>query len=136
MGRDFPTLEHLQKAERHNACVARRRTHPTKQIKLLGVAGGGSEKEVAAFLGQALEPPERKAVAAAVQALVNIGALQPGSLAMTPLGAHLAELPVVGAGHGGGCGAGVDVTHLAELPVVRGVLGKVVSPQGPRDGKE
>lgn len=89
------------------------RFHPNHQIKLLRVAGGGSEGDVASFLARALEPPGREAVAAAVRALVGIGALAPASQELTPLGVHLATLPVVGTRAGGrfarGDGAGRDV---------------------------
>ncbi len=79
------------------------------QIKLLRVAGGGSEGDVASFLARALEPPGRDAVTAAVRALVGIGALQLGSEELTPLGVHLATLPVVGSSMGVGVGAGAGV---------------------------
>ena len=59
------------------------------QIKMLGLG------EALAFLGMAIQPPEGSAVAASVDLLRQIGALdaQQGD-SLTPLGYHLATLPV------------------------------------------
>ena len=96
---------------------------PFPQIKLLRVAGD-QERAVQDFLARALEPPGEEAVGAAVRSLVGIGALEGGGggSRLTPLGVHLATLPVdvrvgkmliyaamwvVGVGSGGGGWEGV-----------------------------
>ncbi|KAK9844162.1 hypothetical protein WJX81_006552 [Elliptochloris bilobata] len=49
---------------------------------------------VAAFLAAMMEPPPHEAVTAALNALTTIGAVVRGREALTPLGVHLAALPV------------------------------------------
>jgi len=46
------------------------------------------------FLGKALEPPAERAVQNAMELLVTIGAMSPATEELTPLGRHLASLPV------------------------------------------
>ena len=58
------------------------------QIHALGLG------PAAAFLGRVLEPPPPKAVAGAVAALTAVGALTRGRERLTPLGRHLAALPL------------------------------------------
>ncbi|CAG9466338.1 unnamed protein product [Pedinophyceae sp. YPF-701] len=61
------------------------------QIKLLGptlIEGG-----VDGFLSRAIEPPSHEAIASAIKALRSIDALDPHER-LTPLGQHLANLPV------------------------------------------
>lgn len=58
------------------------------QIKFLGL--GDAE----AFLGKALDPPAARQVSAALELLTSIGALDPATRELTPLGRHLALLPV------------------------------------------
>ena len=57
------------------------------QISLLGLG------DVRAFLARAIDPPDRAAVDGAIQLLQELQALDPG-MALTPLGHHLARLPV------------------------------------------
>ncbi|EPS71537.1 hypothetical protein M569_03222, partial [Genlisea aurea] len=57
------------------------------QVKLLSL---GSIKE---FLSKALEPPKEEAIATAVASLYEVGAFE-GNEELTPLGYHLAKLPV------------------------------------------
>jgi ATP-dependent RNA helicase DHX57 len=58
------------------------------QIQLQRMAGG-----IAGFLGKALEPPKVESVEAAVASLKRLGALDEREC-LTPLGQHLATLPV------------------------------------------
>ncbi|XP_004346668.1 helicase domain-containing protein [Capsaspora owczarzaki ATCC 30864] len=58
------------------------------QVKAMGTA------DVVQFLGKALTPPDTKAVTHAIDALVDIGALHRDTKALTPLGVHLASIPV------------------------------------------
>lgn len=58
------------------------------QIKLLGV---GAPAEV---LARTVEPPAAGAVTVAIQTLVEVGAMDSETEALTPLGEHLARLPV------------------------------------------
>ena len=64
------------------------------QVKVLGLCGGDAR----AALGLALEPPPREAVEAAARQLRRLGAisvdLDGASEALTPLGTHLARMPV------------------------------------------
>ncbi|XP_051147051.1 DExH-box ATP-dependent RNA helicase DExH7, chloroplastic isoform X2 [Andrographis paniculata] len=57
------------------------------QVKLLSL--GGIEQ----FLSEALEPPKEEAIASAVSSLYEVGAIE-GNEELTPLGYHLAKLPV------------------------------------------
>ncbi|CAG9462498.1 unnamed protein product [Pedinophyceae sp. YPF-701] len=50
--------------------------------------------EIEPFLARALQPPEPRAVHNAKELLVAIGALEQAAEALTPLGQHLAHLPV------------------------------------------
>ena len=65
---------------------------PPLQVKVLGLCGGGAR----AALGLALEPPPREAVEAAARQLRRLGAISVdgASEALTPLGTHLARMPV------------------------------------------
>ena len=96
-------MRHHQVPELHRVPL----TEVVLQIKKLGVGGlsGSGSGDAAAFLAQALEPPAPLAVAAAVSTLREIGALQAlktktkieeidGGGSLTPLGHHLASLPV------------------------------------------
>ena len=58
------------------------------QIQLQRMAGG-----IAGFLGKALEPPKEDSISSAIQTLKQIGALNDKEN-LTPLGQHLAALPV------------------------------------------
>lgn len=58
------------------------------QIQLQRMSGG-----IAGFLGKALEPPNVESVDTAVAALKRLGALDERE-GLTPLGQHLAALPV------------------------------------------
>ena len=49
---------------------------------------------VGAFLAKALDPPPLAAVDAAIASLQRIAALDPATGALTPLGLHLAALPI------------------------------------------
>ena len=84
-------------------------TEVVLQIKKLGVGDDGARQgagDAAAFLAGALEPPAPAAVASAVATLREIGALErsrtasfeknfeDGGGSLTPLGHHLASLPV------------------------------------------
>ncbi|KAL7119617.1 hypothetical protein ACP275_02G073900 [Erythranthe tilingii] len=57
------------------------------QVKLLSLGG------IKQFLSQALEPPREEAIASAVSSLYEVGAIE-GNEELTPLGYHLAKLPV------------------------------------------
>ncbi|KAK0589636.1 hypothetical protein LWI29_016618 [Acer saccharum] len=57
------------------------------QIKLLSLG------HVKAFLSKALEPPKEEAMTSAISLLYEVGALE-GDEGLTPLGYHLAKLPV------------------------------------------
>ena len=65
---------------------------PSLQVKVLGLCGGDAR----AALGLALEPPPREAVEAAARQLRRLGAISVdgASEALTPLGTHLARMPV------------------------------------------
>ena len=65
---------------------------PPLQVKVLGLCGGDAR----AALGLALEPPPREAVEAAARQLRRLGAISVdgASEALTPLGTHLARMPV------------------------------------------
>lgn len=62
------------------------------QVKLL--EGQAQGCHVADFLAKAVEPPAQAAITGAVQLLEDIGALEPGTEALTVLGRHLAALPL------------------------------------------
>ncbi|KAL3843675.1 hypothetical protein ACJIZ3_001078 [Penstemon smallii] len=57
------------------------------QVKLLSLGG------IKHFLSKALEPPREEAIASAVSSLYEVGAIE-GNEELTPLGYHLAKLPV------------------------------------------
>ncbi|KAI3445599.1 hypothetical protein Pfo_002264 [Paulownia fortunei] len=57
------------------------------QVKLLSLGG------IKQFLSKALEPPREEAIASAVSSLYEVGAIE-GNEELTPLGYHLAKLPV------------------------------------------
>ncbi|PIN25354.1 DEAH-box RNA helicase [Handroanthus impetiginosus] len=57
------------------------------QVKVLSLGG------IKQFLSKALEPPREEAIASAVSSLYEVGAIE-GDEELTPLGYHLAKLPV------------------------------------------
>ncbi|KAK6157006.1 hypothetical protein DH2020_011254 [Rehmannia glutinosa] len=57
------------------------------QVKILSLGG------IKQFLSKALEPPREEAIASAVSSLYEVGAIE-GNEELTPLGYHLAKLPV------------------------------------------
>ncbi|KAL2513889.1 RNA helicase family protein [Forsythia ovata] len=57
------------------------------QVKLLSLGG------IKQFLSEALEPPREEAIASAISSLYEVGAIE-GDEELTPLGYHLAKLPV------------------------------------------
>ncbi|GFQ01628.1 ATP-dependent RNA helicase dhx29 [Phtheirospermum japonicum] len=57
------------------------------QVKLLSLGG------IKQFLSKALEPPREEAIASAVSSLYEVGAIE-GNEELSPLGYHLAKLPV------------------------------------------
>ena len=60
------------------------------QVKLLGVSSG----DPYSFLAGALQPPPKASIKIAVETLTQLGALSAeGSLALTPLGRHMASIP-------------------------------------------
>ena len=63
------------------------------QVRALGLAAPGAGG-VAAFLGRAVTPPAARATENAMDLLCRIGALRAADEALTPLGRHLARLPM------------------------------------------
>eukprot|EP01050_Picozoa_sp_SAG11_P011792 SAG11_NODE_1273_length_5332_cov_9.483088_6_plen_263_part_00 len=72
----------------------RRTTAAPCRAQCSGVRRAAGLGRIEAFLSKALEPPQPLAVRNAIELLRTIGALQPAEEELTPLGLHLASLPV------------------------------------------
>lgn len=85
----FNSLPKHQLPEIHRTCL----DHVCLQIKLLGLDNVYSANGIASVMQEALEPPPAETITSAIDTLSLLGALD-DSQKLTPLGHHLARLPV------------------------------------------